>query len=375
MATAMQNPHTQAVFTNSCVKTAPTSDNGASRIIQDTTTSDFIKTWNGEGLFDEDYTSNDLRATMNASMQVDLANLTDDEFYQRLVQLRLEHKKTLDLYAKMYKDKVDGELTAESQDFMETNRSFDAGRPPTGRSRSRQAVRSKSPLRSSYESENSRGASPVQAHRWKLVPTSNSPTRGYESDENKSKHKRRTRSISPGPSRGSENRSQTPDGRSTSRSLIDGMWNDFSVSDYAPRISRSASLSRLSSASESFQKRQTAKRVKSAKLNSWRHRVTIPKPFKLTSNKGIKTKAMKDLDDAREVERQKEMEECNKKFKAIPVPAHTYLPLFDEINEEKETRRRLFKEYCHSLAKSEEKPFKFMKREEERKRHKNDVYK
>ncbi|CAD5121403.1 DgyrCDS9925 [Dimorphilus gyrociliatus] len=374
MATAMKNPHTQAVFTNSCVKTAPTSDNGASRVIQDTESQEFARTWNEEDLYDDDYDSNDLRATTNASMQVDLANLTDDEFYQRLVKLRLEHKKTLDLYAKMYKEKVDGESLSESQEFVDTSRSFDAGRPPTGRSRSRKVQRSKSPTRSPYESENSRGASPVQAHRWKLVPTGNTASRGYESD-NGSTQNRRPRSISPSRSRNSRNRSRTPDGRHASKSLIEGMWNDFSVSDYAPRISRSASLSRLSSASESFQKRESAKRMKSAKLNAWRHRVTIPKPFNLTESKGVKTKAMKDLDDARDVKLKEEMAECNKKFKAIPVPAHIYIPMFDEINEEKETRRRLFRDHCHSLAKSEEKPFKFMKREEERRRYKSDVHK
>ena len=60
--------------------------------------------------------------------------------------------------------------------------------------------------------------------------------------------------------------------------------------------------------------------------------------------------------------------ECQKKFKATPIPAHVYLPLYDELMEEQETRRRHNKKTCAEMIKSSVKPFKFSQREEEKKK-------
>ena len=44
------------------------------------------------------------------------------------------------------------------------------------------------------------------------------------------------------------------------------------------------------------------------------------------------------------------------------------MPLYDEIMEQKEARRREMREVCMELKKSMEKPFKFVNREEEKKK-------
>lgn len=41
--------------------------------------------------------------------------------------------------------------------------------------------------------------------------------------------------------------------------------------------------------------------------------------------------------------------ELGKKFKANPAPAHIYLPLYDEIEEQRETKRRLNHNYREEM--------------------------
>jgi protein FAM161A len=149
---------------------------------------------------------------------------------------------------------------------------------------------------------------------------------------------------------------------------IQGMWKDFSVDDYAPRRStrkRSNSLSRLSTA------RSTSAERLQLQEETWSPKITIPKPFKMTLRDAKKTpkktKAMMELEEQRQKELKAQESECQKKFKATPIPAHVYLPLYDQIMEEKETRRRMNKKTCADLIMSSIKPFKFSEREDEKK--------
>ena len=142
---------------------------------------------------------------------------------------------------------------------------------------------------------------------------------------------------------------------------IEDMWENFSVDNYAPRPERPSSAS-------------MTRKEKENTVKEWRHRITIPKPFKMSIRE--ENKHTDKLDKIKlevalqrsERERQEEME-CQKTFKATPVPAHIYLPLFDEIMEKEEARRQYVQQNSADLLRSQEKPFKFTKREQDRKNH------
>ena len=155
------------------------------------------------------------------------------------------------------------------------------------------------------------------------------------------------------------------DTRLTAMSRIQDMWEQFSVDEYVPRstfkpspkLKRSNSLTNLQTGAK-----------------PWKKEITVPKPFAMslrdTNKTPRKTKAMLELEYEREERKKQEELECQKKFKAKPLPAHVYLPLYDEMNEEMESRRRYIVEHSQEFLRSLQKPFDFFQREEERKKEK-----
>lgn len=59
--------------------------------------------------------------------------------------------------------------------------------------------------------------------------------------------------------------------------------------------------------------------------------------------------------------------ECHRQFRAQPVPAHVYLPLYQEIMERNEARRQEGIQKRKELLLSSLKPFSFLEKEEQRK--------
>lgn len=59
--------------------------------------------------------------------------------------------------------------------------------------------------------------------------------------------------------------------------------------------------------------------------------------------------------------------ECLKQFRAQPVPAHIYLPLYQEIMEKNEIRRQVEMQKRRELLLTTQKPFSFQEKEEKRK--------
>jgi len=133
---------------------------------------------------------------------------------------------------------------------------------------------------------------------------------------------------------------------------IEHMWDDFSVEDYAPY--------------EPDMEQETKGRSK-----EWSPTITIPEPFSMTlrDSKTPKRKSRSMLIAERErMEREaREEAELKKQFRATPVPASTYLPLYELLNAKNEQRREQVKKLSQEILKSTEKPFSFMKREEEKK--------
>ncbi|XP_072318848.1 protein FAM161A [Eucyclogobius newberryi] len=136
---------------------------------------------------------------------------------------------------------------------------------------------------------------------------------------------------------------------------IKNMWLDFKLSP----------TRRLSSSSLRSLDRTDGKTPRRKKKR--RHRATVPRPFQMMlreeerRKRGIKTRSEMEHENA-ELRRQLEdLTECQRKFRASPVPAHIHLPLFEELQEKSEERRKATREEHH--LKSLQKPFSFLERE------------
>lgn len=139
--------------------------------------------------------------------------------------------------------------------------------------------------------------------------------------------------------------------RSSALDVVEDMWEGFSVYDYPP---------------ESSPPRERIQQKK-----EWTPQITIPKPFGMTVREAKKkakiTRSQAILQEDLKKKQEKEEAELHKKFRAQPVPATTFLPLYDEITRQNELRRYQVRELSKAILKSTEKPFKFVKREEEKK--------
>ncbi|XP_078248760.1 protein FAM161B isoform X3 [Pogona vitticeps] len=112
---------------------------------------------------------------------------------------------------------------------------------------------------------------------------------------------------------------------------------------------------------------------------TWISSITVPQPFKMTLREArkksqlLKSHTLLELETAMFKRQSEEEAECQKQFRAQPVPAHVYLPLYQEIMEKNEIRRQVETQKRRELLLSMQKPFTFQEKEEKRKeatRHK-----
>ncbi|XP_063429193.1 protein FAM161A-like [Mytilus trossulus] len=313
----------------------------------------------------------------------DLSNCTDEEFYEKLTQIKNEHKKTLVLCEKLYKEKVNYQNQPEisgigprpviitstlngldssafqnsdvtSRDYIKGQETvldrYASSKPPLPLSKTQRISRSPSDIpvcRPSSAPVHRRGSltKSLEEEVWKSI----SERREKQTlDNSEDEHHLQNRSYG-------ENENPELSG---ALSHIEDMWEEFSIDEYYPR-----SRQRPSSATVTRGEKEE---------KEWRHRITIPKPFKMTIREENKertvSKAQIELEEQRKQQEAEERIECSKKFKAAPVPAHVYLPLFDEIMEQQETKRRFLQQNSQELLKSQEKPFKFHYRERSKER-------
>ncbi|NXT03076.1 F161A protein, partial [Jacana jacana] len=141
---------------------------------------------------------------------------------------------------------------------------------------------------------------------------------------------------------------------------IEKMWEGFSVEDYIPRTKHSC-LPR-SPVFRTIRKKQKA----------WSPKITVPKPFQMTirearkKEQNLKSKSQIELENNLLKKQLEEEAECQKKFRANPVPAAVFLPLYHEIVQRNEERRRSVKERSRLKLLASQKPFKFIEREKQR---------
>ncbi|XP_029454310.1 protein FAM161B [Rhinatrema bivittatum] len=130
------------------------------------------------------------------------------------------------------------------------------------------------------------------------------------------------------------------------------------------KAERSSTLTRLISD-------PTRQRPKSG-ASPWSLAITIPKPFKMTvreaQQKAKLMKAYASLEAEREKleEENQEQIECQKKFRAQPMPAHIFLPLYQEMMEKKEAQRHANVQKRQEFLLYTQKPFSFVEKEERR---------
>ncbi|XP_032864541.2 protein FAM161B isoform X2 [Tyto alba] len=157
--------------------------------------------------------------------------------------------------------------------------------------------------------------------------------------------------------------------------LCDKLWEALSHTSGNKR--QSSSLINLTSDSAWDQQKpylfpKSCLRPKSAS-SPWIPSITIPQPFKMTLREARKkSQLMKsymflELDKQRDKRQSQDEAECQKQFRAQPVPAHVFLPLYQEIMEQNETRRQIATQKRKELLLSTQRPFSFLEKEEKKK--------
>ncbi|NWR49521.1 F161A protein, partial [Regulus satrapa] len=155
-----------------------------------------------------------------------------------------------------------------------------------------------------------------------------------------------------------ENSSETGSS-SFAKQQIEKMWDGFSLEDYISRAQHSLPSS-------------PACRKVHKKQKVWSPRITVPKPFQMTireaqkKEQNIKSKSQIELENHLLKKQLEEEAECQKKFRANPVPAAVFLPLYHDIVQRNEERRRSVRERSRLKLLASQKPFQFIERERQR---------
>ncbi|XP_050170633.1 protein FAM161A isoform X2 [Myiozetetes cayanensis] len=146
---------------------------------------------------------------------------------------------------------------------------------------------------------------------------------------------------------------------SFAKQQIERMWDGFSMEDYISRLPDSPPSS------------PTGRKARK-KHKEWSPKVTVPKPFQMTireaqkKEQNVKSKSQIELENHLLKKQLEEEAECQKKFRANPVPAAIFLPLYHDIVQRNEERRRSVRERSKLKLLASQKPFKFIERERQR---------
>ncbi|KAL8589789.1 hypothetical protein ACOMHN_020792 [Nucella lapillus] len=395
--------HGLSVYVNSCVKNPHLSKTRASATFPkgNLKQTRFADTDPGpyfdvrEEYEEKDLNGLDISAPVRASLddlETQLTTLKDEHFYLKLQELKESNRKTLEECARLYQEKYEGKggqigeraakdlvenmfaarLAARSGHVEEERVANDEMTSGYGHSKGMGLSSKPPPVPSSRRESPLSKTSPARSMAIHIAHSQSVKPRPSSAPMHSNQYVRRSYSLDDDDWRramqGSSDFSDDDDVQSegpldpkaeAAIHRIRDMWQGFRIDDYSPSDQR-ASSSTLA-----------GKQRKADLADGWRHRITIPKPFQMTvrdsSKMKNKTKAQLELERMRLEQQRSEEEECQKKFQAQPAPAHIYLPLYDEIQEKNEARRRFVKQHCTELLKSQEKPFNFVKREEEKK--------
>ena len=345
-------------------------------------------------------------ATADQASAMYLSNLSDDEFYEKLLQLKNDQRKLLQKCEQMYIEKHQGVIEPTFPSHISSKEPISYA----GNAREQPLTHASAEIQEHFIASQRMATPPLREDR--VTPPLSPAHQDLQSSFDKPPTGRFTHTFTPKagitpkrdlPPRPSSaplvrGRAQSldelrerisslqksfdsedeepyvpddtvsepykPKDISLAMSRIEDMWDNFQIEDYVPK--RSERQPRVSSAT-------ITRREKQVKEDNWRHRLTVPEPFHMTlrdeKKEKKKTKTQIELERQRLLKEMEIDEELSKKFKATPVPAHVYLPLYDEIMEQSESRRRHVRAMSEELLRSQEKPFNFTKREADKKQH------
>ncbi|XP_034149907.1 protein FAM161A isoform X2 [Esox lucius] len=255
---------------------------------------------------------------------------SNEEYYRKLEELKMTHLRTMAELEGMYRKKLEhkGTLTSDKVQGSQEHRSYLKISP--------MPVRSLRKAHSALELRRGLGLSDTSDEE---VAINNDVEKGLQSSP---------------------------------KEHIKNMWQDFKLSP-GQRHPSTSSLQSLPGGQKGLKKgvkgkghRQGRKDVEQA---LWKPRVTIPRPFHMTvrenqkRQKGVKTRSEIELENAALRKQLEELTECQRKFRASPVPAHVRLPLYEELHERDEERRRSMREREQQRLLSIQQPFSFLERE------------
>ncbi|PAA72540.1 hypothetical protein BOX15_Mlig010784g1 [Macrostomum lignano] len=152
------------------------------------------------------------------------------------------------------------------------------------------------------------------------------------------------------------------------RSRVKAMWSDFDVAGAREspggwhRRRRSASLDGSLEGSGGARKTKPAPAAASTSTLGR----TIPEPFSMTLRESTagpaslrKSRSLLQFEAERRRQRDEEEAACRVRFHASPVPAHVRMPLFEELSEQQQARRKEIRERSQERLKEIERPFSF----------------
>ena len=135
--------------------------------------------------------------------------------------------------------------------------------------------------------------------------------------------------------------------------VIEHMWDDFSVEEYT-----SIGVDGVRPAADAVRSRSP--------------HITIPRPFSMLAREESKPKKKSrslQIAEQEQLERAAEEEALLKwQFRANPVPASTFLPLYELIRAQNEQQQKRLKATSCQVLKSSERPFSFIAREKEKRK-------
>ncbi|KAG7260763.1 hypothetical protein CRUP_000202 [Coryphaenoides rupestris] len=155
---------------------------------------------------------------------------------------------------------------------------------------------------------------------------------------------------------------------SSPKEHIKNMWLDFKLHPHQRHPSSSSLRSLPGGRGGGRKGKPTSKGRSRQEEEAWRHRsVTVPRPFHMTQRQcgAVKTRSEVELENAALRRQLDELGECQKKFRASPVPAHVRLPLYEELQEQRQAKREQHEE--EQNRRIAPKPFSFLERERRRK--------
>ncbi|KAK7161205.1 hypothetical protein R3I94_004019 [Phoxinus phoxinus] len=168
------------------------------------------------------------------------------------------------------------------------------------------------------------------------------------------------------------------------REHIKNMWHDFSVNNLSPPQWQPFSSSLQSLPTDCQTDCKPKRRIRGQRLHKRKQnaddyshpRVTVPKPFQMTlrelelRKKGVKSRSEIERENEDLRRQLDELTECQRKFRASPVPAHVRLALYEEQQERDEERRRLHRDTEQKRLHTSQRPFSFLERERLKKEQK-----